>query len=51
MDGAELAARLGRQRVVVRAGGPLGDARHVRVAIQGKLATDRLLREIARSLG
>ena len=35
-----------RQRVLVRAGGPLGDARHVRVAIQDKLATDRLLRAL-----
>ena len=51
MDGAELAARLGRQRVLVRAGGPLGDARHVRAAIQDKLATDRLLRELERALG
>ena len=50
MDGAELAARLGRQRVLVRAGGPLGDARHVRAAIQDKLATDRLLRELERAL-
>ena len=51
MDGAELAARLGRQRVLVRAGGPLGDPRHVRAAIQDKLATDRLLRELERALG
>ncbi len=51
MDGAELAARLGRQRILVRAGGPLGDARHVRAAIQDELATDRLLRELGRALG
>ncbi len=51
MDGAELAARLGRQRVIVRAGGPLGDVRHVRAAIQDTLATDRLLRELERALG
>ncbi len=50
MDGAELAARLGRQRVLVQAGGPLGDARHVRAAIQDKLATDRFLRELTRAL-
>ena len=50
MDGAELAARLGRQRVIVRAGGPLGDARHVRVAIQDKLATDRFLRALELAL-
>ncbi len=50
MDGAELAARLGRQRVQVRAGGPLGDARHVRVAIQDKLATDRFLRALEHAL-
>ncbi len=50
MDGAELAARLGRQRVLVRAGGPLGDARHVRAAIQDRLATDRFLRALSRAL-
>ena len=50
MEGAELAARLGRQRVLVRAGGPLGDARHIRVAIQDKLATDRFVRALAGAL-
>jgi histidinol-phosphate aminotransferase len=50
VDGAELAARLGRQRVLVRAGGPLGDARHVRAAIQDALATDRLLRALEHAL-
>jgi len=50
MDGAELAARLGRQRIHVRAGGPLGDARHVRAAIHDRIATDRLLRALENAL-
>ncbi len=50
IDGAELAARLGRQQITVRPGGPLGDPRHVRAAIQDQPATDRFLRALGRAL-
>jgi histidinol-phosphate/aromatic aminotransferase/cobyric acid decarboxylase-like protein len=43
IDGDELAARLERSRVLVAAGGPLGDERYVRAAIRDAHATDRLL--------
>ena len=43
LSGSELAARLERSGVLVAPGGPLGDEDHVRVAIRGGAATDRLL--------
>jgi histidinol-phosphate aminotransferase len=50
LDGAELARRLDRQNVIVRTGGPLGDPRHVRVAIQDEAAGTRLLRALENEL-
>ncbi len=44
--GAELASRLARSGVIVRAGGTLGDARMVRAAIHDAEATDRFLRAL-----
>jgi histidinol-phosphate aminotransferase len=46
VDGAELASRLARSGVIVRAGGPLGDPRRVRAAIHDADAGDRLLRAL-----
>ncbi len=46
VDGAELAARLAQSGVIVRAGGTLGDAQRIRVAIQDGAASDRLLRAL-----
>jgi histidinol-phosphate aminotransferase len=50
MDGAELASRLARASVIVRAGGPLGDPRRVRVSIHDTAAGDRLLRALRQAL-
>jgi histidinol-phosphate aminotransferase len=47
MSGADLAARLERAGVLVAAGGPLGDERHVRASIRGPAATARLLGALA----
>jgi histidinol-phosphate/aromatic aminotransferase/cobyric acid decarboxylase-like protein len=41
-DGAELAARLAAQRILVAPGGSWGDRRHVRAALGGPEAIDRL---------
>ena len=43
LDGTELAARLARAGVLVAAGEPLGELHHVRIAIRGPGASDRLL--------
>jgi histidinol-phosphate aminotransferase len=43
LTGAELAGRLERTKVRVAPGGPLGDENHVRAAIRGGAATERLL--------
>jgi histidinol-phosphate/aromatic aminotransferase/cobyric acid decarboxylase-like protein len=50
LDGAELAARLARSAVLVAAGEPLGEPRHVRIAIRGSGASTRLLDAIDKSL-
>jgi histidinol-phosphate aminotransferase len=50
LDGAELAARLAKAGVIVRAGGTLGDAARIRVAIQDAAASDRLLRALSGAL-
>jgi histidinol-phosphate aminotransferase len=50
LDGAELATRLARSGVLVAAGEPLGEPRHVRIAIRGAGATTRLLDAIDKSL-
>ncbi|MFL5825350.1 MAG: pyridoxal phosphate-dependent aminotransferase, partial [Thermoleophilaceae bacterium] len=47
LTGSELAARLERAGVVVAPGGPLGDDHHVRAAIRGAAATERLLEALA----
>jgi histidinol-phosphate aminotransferase len=49
LTGAELASRLERAGVLVAAGGPLGDDDHVRAAIRGPAATERLLSALERS--
>jgi histidinol-phosphate aminotransferase len=51
IDGAELAGRLARSGVVVRAGGPLGDARMIRAAIHDRESTDRFMRALEQSVG
>jgi histidinol-phosphate aminotransferase len=50
VDGAELAGRLAQSGVIVRAGGTLGDAQRIRVAIQDGAASDRLLRALSVAL-
>ena len=50
IDGAELAGRLARSGVVVRAGGPLGDARMIRAAIHDRESTDRFMRALEQSI-
>jgi histidinol-phosphate aminotransferase len=51
ISGADLAARLERERVLVAPGGPLGADDHVRAAIRGARETDRLLLALGRALG
>jgi histidinol-phosphate aminotransferase len=50
VSGADLAARLRRQGVIVAAGGPLGADDHVRAAVRDAAATDRLLRALDNAL-
>jgi histidinol-phosphate aminotransferase len=50
LTGAELAGRLERAGVLVAAGGPLGADDHVRAAIRGAAATERLLSGLAKAL-
>jgi histidinol-phosphate aminotransferase len=47
LTGAEVAGRLERAGVIVAHGGPLGADDHVRAAIRGAAATDRLLQALA----
>jgi histidinol-phosphate aminotransferase len=49
LSGAELAGRLERSGVIVAHGGALGDEDHVRAAIRGGAAADRLLTALARA--
>jgi len=51
LSGAEVAARLERASVLVAPGGPLGDEDHVRVAIRGPAATERLLSALRDAFG
>jgi histidinol-phosphate aminotransferase len=51
LSGAELAGRLERSGVLVAAGGPLGADDHVRAAVRGAAATERLLSGLAQALG
>jgi histidinol-phosphate aminotransferase len=50
MSGADLAARLERERVLVAPGGPLGADDHVRAAVRGPNETSRLVLAVQRSL-
>ncbi|HEX4719266.1 MAG TPA: aminotransferase class I/II-fold pyridoxal phosphate-dependent enzyme [Thermoleophilaceae bacterium] len=50
ISGADLAARLERERVLVAPGGPLGADDHVRAAVRGPNETSRLLLALQRSL-
>jgi histidinol-phosphate aminotransferase len=50
VSGADLAARLERERVLVAPGGPLGAEDHVRASIRGPNETDRLLLALRRAL-
>jgi histidinol-phosphate aminotransferase len=51
MSGNQLADRLRREGVTVAPGGPLGADDHVRAAIRGAAATDRLVDALARTTG
>jgi len=50
ISGADLAARLERERVLVAPGGPLGADDHVRAAVRGPNETSRLLLALRRAL-
>jgi len=50
ISGADLAARLERERVLVAPGGPLGADDHVRAAVRAASETTRLLLALRRSL-
>lgn len=50
LTGAELAAALQREGVIVAPGGPLGDEEHVRAAIRSPAATDRLLHALGQAV-
>jgi histidinol-phosphate aminotransferase len=50
ISGADLAARLERERVLVAPGGPLGADDHVRAAVRGPHETTRLLLALERAL-
>jgi histidinol-phosphate/aromatic aminotransferase/cobyric acid decarboxylase-like protein len=50
ISGAEFAARLERERVLVAPGGPLGADDHVRAAVRGPNEASRLLLALRRSL-
>jgi histidinol-phosphate aminotransferase len=50
LQGGEVAARLARAGVLVAAGDALGEPRHVRVAIRGASASQRLLSAIDKTL-
>jgi histidinol-phosphate aminotransferase len=50
IPGADLAARLERERVLVAPGGPLGADDHIRVAVRGPNETSRLLLALRRAL-
>ncbi len=50
LQGGELAARLARAGVLIAAGDALGEPRHVRIAIRGPSASQRLLNAIDKAL-
>jgi histidinol-phosphate aminotransferase len=51
LDGGELAARLAQAGVLVAAGAPLDEPRHVRISVRDSRASDRLLEAIEGVLG
>ena len=51
LSGDALAQALRRQGVIVAAGGPLGADDHIRAAVLDEVATDRLVRAYANSVG
>jgi histidinol-phosphate aminotransferase len=51
LSGNELSGRLNRSRVIVWPGNEVGDADHVRAAIQSPAATDRLLQALRQAVG
>jgi histidinol-phosphate/aromatic aminotransferase/cobyric acid decarboxylase-like protein len=51
LSGAELAGRLERAGVLVAPGGPLGADDHVRAAVRGAAASERLLSALTQALG
>jgi histidinol-phosphate aminotransferase len=50
LTGAQLAARLESEKLIVAPGGPLGDDDHVRVSVRSQAATDRLLAALEKVL-
>jgi len=50
IGGDELAARLARAGVLVAAGAALGEPHHVRIAVHGRAASDRLLGAVDKTL-
>jgi len=50
LDGSELAGRLARAGIVVAAGAPLGEPRHVRIAVHDEAASTRLLNALDRAV-
>ena len=50
VDGSELATRLRQSGVLVAAGAPLGEPRHVRIALRNAAASERLLDAIDKAL-
>jgi histidinol-phosphate aminotransferase len=51
LSGPELSARLARSHVIVHPGTELGEHDHVRVAIQSRAATERLLNALRHAVG
>jgi histidinol-phosphate aminotransferase len=51
IDGGELATRLRQAGVIVAAGAPLGEPRHVRISLHSEAASQRLLSALDRMLG
>lgn len=50
LSGHELSARLGRSRVIAHLGAEVGSPDHIRVALQSRSATDRLVEALRRAL-
>ncbi len=50
IDGGELAARLARAGILVAAGDALGEPRHVRIGLRSRVASERLLDAVDKSV-